>query len=1280
MKRRIAGAMLLVLLIALLAVNVSAAENFVCPCCGKAYSACNWQPWTLTDGGTGNTLTADGHYYLTKNMSSVTTQIRIGNDTDMPKITLDLRGYTINSNVRAFGVYAGSTLSIVDSVGGGTVKGKQTSTSQVGGVIRVNKNATLNLYGGTVMDSSTKAHAAEGGAIATEDGNCTINIAGGKVIGNTFAPRGGAIYAYKNSTVNISAGSVTGSSANLGGAIYLNNATLNLTGGTIYGGSAVSDNAAEGADAAYGGAVFACNNSTVTVNGGTIDGGVANNGAAIGLMASQLNMQSGTVYGGTPSGYGSAIALLADTGHDPAVPCTVNISGGTIHGRADSNRAPITIFSNAHTLTMTGGEIIGAGKAGADGSGISGRGTVATITLSGGKVSGAANMSTARSGVVYSRGLVNITECDIQVTAGNGPAVYMYQSNSQLNVSGGALESLPGRVRLVEDPKVNGGSGAYEIVNGITDGIWYFKGVEAVRAISSKGFVRSYGGGILNMQGKTVAVDVNGRKMTFRNGTFYAFDSANDTYNPDKCGQVTVESTATPAAAYFTAPTGKTYVTVNDGTYTSFHRYALELPSVSLRTTNGKEGIYYNATLRADAQAMTQLKSCGVALTLDQLADNGWAAEMDDAVQYSSYATSSLSGTKVNKLQSTSLVKILHRSNENAVNHLNANTRVYARPYLQLADGTYLFGTVSDTCMKDVADVADTLWSTLTDAQKQGLLGMYERFFPVMDTWNMPNLQSAYTSGDPAIDELILDYRRDLAVEGMLAQMNILWTVDQQLTYSKVASSSGPDQDLANYKAKREEEGKSYNPLDDQIIILYPDRIYQGLPYTHAASGLDAFDVFATLDGNGVYNVKNAHTSLFSGGSTLGTAVNKETGERTGQYNVARLGSDCWDMVHWSWGQLTREVTASHTGQITPSFGLSYVGEDIIEAALRKSKYVTCDGYDCGAANSTMIDAICRKTSKGLYEYKNILETDADGNPIANHDIDGTRIIRMATRTQNSDGSYDHQVLYQTFAMLKPGDAMVRWRNSSGHGMMITEVNVVYTNGKIDGTKSTLGVLEQGSGHEERQSRLVSEFNSATTAKHSSHTTSNPNSNCLYCAGYTDTVIGGKHVWQTDVCGVQTRTFKEVAEADFIGVTCDALQKVSRPETARISITRDTEGFTGIFTGRVDGSYRIAYVSLELTDAKGKTHKSTCVGMQDGVSSYFSMSRFLSDNTCGIGNSSVLAGSLPLIQDSEGNIKANSNLATGQCGYRFVCKLNSGHMIVLREGTFQVEADGTIID
>lgn len=1241
--------MLLALTVCLLATNVSAATPEVCPCCGKSFDACNWQPWTLKDGGTDNTLTADGHYYLTGDVTTIRSQVRIGDGTWMPKVTLDLRGHTIASTQRVFGVYPGATLSILDTVGGGVVSGKQAATSQVGGAIRANDGATLNLYGGTVLDASENAHLANGAAIATEGKNVTINIAGGNVQGNQFAPRGGAIFAAKNAIINISDGKITGGSAYLGGAIYADGVTLNITGGEVVGGTATEEGAAEGQNAGFGGAIYACNNTVLTVSGGKITGGTAYSGAAVALMCAQMDVTGGEVIGGTARNYGAAIHLLADNLNEVAVPCTLNISGGKVTGQENSGKATITIASNAHTINISGGEIVGADKPNPGGAAVSGQGTAATINITGGIITGAAKTSTSRSGVVYSRGILNISDGTIEVTAGDGPAVYMYQNYGLLTVTGNAQTTIAGKVRLVDNAKVAGGSGALQFVNGITDGIWYQRGVDAVNNCPEGGFVRSFGGGILNLQKKTVYVDVNGQKLTIRNGTFYGFDTANDSFNAAKCGAVTLEDTAKCLSDNWIAPNGSYYLPIQANGALSFHRFYMAIEHVTLRTEPDKEGLFFNSYFAGDTAVKEKVRSFGIALSKQDLKTSAaWLDAMaDGSAAYSVYAADAFQAgialEKQTPQNGTLLKNIINYTNSVSVNVDNTKTIVYGVPYLYTTDGKCIMGAQRQTCMYDLLDYANTNYQKLSEGQRAGLLLMYERMMDTMNALPSANILASF-------DDEILAARRYTVYHAMEKMHDILWTVDKEVTFSISASSKGLETDLANQQAK-----ENYNPLDDDIITFYPDRIYKGLPYTHASMNNDSIYALGTPDEHYVYHLSDATPALFNGGSTNGSHAT------TGAYNISRIGNDCWDMVYWAWSRVSNTVTADQTNQMTPSFGVEIIGYDLLEKAMQDNGTI-----DKG---TSMLDYICTKSTasaiKGKYIYKNIPDTEPNGT------VDGTRMVRYGTRTQNADGTYDYQVLYQTYAMMQKGDAMVHWSNGAGHAIMCGGIDVVYTSdGRIDGTKSTMIMLEQGSGHEERQSRLESEFSASVSKKHSTHT--KYNKSCTYCAGYTDEVIDSKRVWRLDYAP-RPVTFEFLVTADYLPVTCAELNDTQPGEAPAVSTSGITNNIASLYNGTVNSNYRISKVELRIYDENGDlVNTSAIFGIQDGVRGPLYLNRFASEFGLGVQSGT------PAIRKS-GTALTAPTLAAGNYTYELIATLGYGRSFSVRTGSFTVKANGSVV-
>ena len=124
------------------------------------------------------------------------------------------------------------TINISDSV-----KINKNTASRWGGAICLrqdsNQVTTLNMIGGEI--SGNKA-SKEGGAVHVVDKNCTFNLSGGKITGNTSVD-GGAIYLNQEpSVLNMTGGEISGNTAtgNGGGVyIYRSGSVCNLSGGKI---------------------------------------------------------------------------------------------------------------------------------------------------------------------------------------------------------------------------------------------------------------------------------------------------------------------------------------------------------------------------------------------------------------------------------------------------------------------------------------------------------------------------------------------------------------------------------------------------------------------------------------------------------------------------------------------------------------------------------------------------------------------------------------------------------------------------------------------------------------------------------------------------------------------------------------------------------------------------------------------------------------------------------------------------------------------------------------
>lgn len=307
-----------------------------CPHCGL--TDVTWTPWTLTNGGSGKDLTEDAHYYLTGNVLSITSMIRVGvSGSATPKVVIDLRGYNIQnkdgSNVRTFGVYPGASLFLMDSGVDGVVRGATSGTASTndGGVIYVN--------GGTDADGNKTTFTLHSGTL---------------LYGGTGGRNGGVIYAGNTTVTNINGGTITGGIANnLGGNIYVTGSAAELN----VSGTALIEN---GHATSYAGNIY-ISGSAANITGGTITGGKTDASAYGGgniYNTGKLNI-SGTAIiekGARTSTTTSGIrggGNIYNTG-------TLDISGGIIRdGIVAKSDAGANIHMNGGTITVSGGTISG---------------------------------------------------------------------------------------------------------------------------------------------------------------------------------------------------------------------------------------------------------------------------------------------------------------------------------------------------------------------------------------------------------------------------------------------------------------------------------------------------------------------------------------------------------------------------------------------------------------------------------------------------------------------------------------------------------------------------------------------------------------------------------------------------------------------------------------------------------------------------------------------------------------------------------------------------------
>ena len=152
-------------------------------------------------------------------------------------------------------------------------------------------------------------------------------------------------------------------------------------------------------------------------------------------------------------------------------------------------------------------------------------------------------------------------------------------------------------------------------------------------------------------------------------------------------------------------------------------RVSSEITSVVFRPSAA--GIYFKGEFAVDAQ--TQVTRQGVVVSTSNA-----LPVADDSDETSLYTTS---GTSV------LISGVLKDTNKDGQNAQNAMAPIYARTYVLLADGTYIYGDVVEVNLRQIVEGVDAKWNSLGSAQKSAILAMYEAYAGVMQFWEIPNMK-----------------------------------------------------------------------------------------------------------------------------------------------------------------------------------------------------------------------------------------------------------------------------------------------------------------------------------------------------------------------------------------------------------------------------------------------------------------------------------------------------------------------------------------------------------
>jgi hypothetical protein len=269
--------------------------------------------------------------------------------------------------------------------------------------------------------------------------NQTVNLKETNLVGH--GTNNTSLVSVYYGTFNMSGGTISGNTAEIGGGVYVNNGSFNMSGGTVSDNTATSTGG--GLERRGGGGVYVysfLDIATFTMSGTAV---IRGNKAQVG----------GGVY---------LVTGVTGSGGDSPIAATFNMNGGTIAGNeaiegggvyADLGADPGTIVPRKSIINMTDGTISGNTATGTTGQ--QGGGGVyvlcGTFTMSGGDISG--NNNALQGGGVF----LNSLRAIFTMTGGNisgntatgttgqqgGGGVYLYygatSSGATFTMSGGSI-------------------------------------------------------------------------------------------------------------------------------------------------------------------------------------------------------------------------------------------------------------------------------------------------------------------------------------------------------------------------------------------------------------------------------------------------------------------------------------------------------------------------------------------------------------------------------------------------------------------------------------------------------------------------------------------------------------------------------------------------------------------------------------------------------------------------------------------------------------------------
>lgn len=375
---------------------------------------------------------------------------------------------------------------------------------------------------------------------------------------------------------------------------------------------------------------------------------------------------------------------------------------------------------------------------------------------------------------------------------------------------------------------------------------------------------------------KDVCVDLNGYSITGTvtgTGTLYCMDAHTDDFTVADGVYGTVPVSANVQPVTKGAPcTTFGYLMAEENGKVSFHRIKMLVGAVSLRPKDA--GLYYSCSFGGDEVVKSLVSAFGMLVSIE---GDPIALAPDGVIGRTAMSAAQFGADT--QTTSTLVSGIMKAGNDSQTNHTNAQTAIYGRTYVELNDGTVLYGDCIQKSLYDqVCGTAEMvginrMWDGLTVPQKRAIMDMYSAYENTMSGWEIPSISAAVAVRDDAAEDILLA-RRATVMAKMRSMGDLFWRATEDVKYHISATAR-----WVEFKA---------------------GRIYRGIPYAYARSDQNTFLEFAMgePDEKGIYNIGGLTTTHLGNGGTY-----------------ARIGNDCSGSVNFSFSSVGADISGSNSSR-----------------------------------------------------------------------------------------------------------------------------------------------------------------------------------------------------------------------------------------------------------------------------------------------------------------------------------------------------------------------------